>query len=215
MSHIMHVCAWWLYYRAETRSCDAGVSQTPLVAQFSEDMCESSNRWKHSHACNSRMHMQTYAFMQVIQVRTHACIQLESDIAEVLRQTDRVDVLPFDGRRGLVCKVNVPTTAPMLSPWKQACVCVCPSRVFSTHLLTLFVCPTFILSSVILTLLPPTARFLPHFTPPSKTPLSLSLSLTHTHLFIFTHSVCTAHVSESHRNMSGSYFTPQSFIWFY
>ncbi len=224
MSHIMHVCAWWLYYRAKPRSCvthwrrhQSNATCCSLVwTCVSHLIAENAQTHTHSHACNSRM--QTYAFMRVIQSCTHACIQF-NDIAKVLK-TDRRSWRLTTWRSALSrlqgqCANNSTHVVTVERACVCGCVCLCPSRVFSTHSLTLFLCPTFVWSSVILTLLPPTARLLPHFTPPSllpsKTPLSLppkplslflSLSLSFTHLFIFTHSVWVM-------------FLPAIFIWFY
>ncbi len=215
MSHIMHVCAWWLYYRAETRSCvthwrrhQSNATCCSLVwTCVSHLIAENAQTHTHSHACNSRM--QTYAFMRVIQSCTHACIQF-NDIAKVLK-TDRRSWRLTTWRSALSrLQGQCANNSTHVVTVERACVCVCvclclcPSRVFSTHSLALFLCPTFVWSSVILTLLPPTARFLPHFTPPSlqnpslspsKTPLSLSFSLSLIHTLVHLYSLCLGHIS--------------------
>ncbi len=215
MSHITHVCAWWLYYRAETRSCvthwrrhQSNATCCSLVwTCVSHLIAENAQTHTHSHACNSRM--QTYAFMRVIQSCTHACIQF-NDIAKVLK-TDRrrwrlTTWRPALSRLQGQCANNSTHVVTVERACVCVCVCVCVRHVCFPLTRSLFLCPTFVWSSVILTLLPPncslSASFYPSLQNPSL-PFFLSLSLSHSH-------TCSSLLT-----LSGSYFALQSFIWFY
>lgn len=105
-----------------------------------------------------------------------------------------VSSLPLDGRLCLVCMVRVPTTAPILSPWKQTCLSgchsvTCASLTYSVAL-SVFPHPFFL----VLDVSPP--HFAPHFfAPPPFSFLSLPPSL----YFLFSAGVMQCESgSESH-----------------